>query len=232
VVQLSGPDANRRPTLVAYPGADRFGDPLPPARVRERAREEPLRVLFVGSVTPRKRLVPLIEGLARVSAPWELTVVGDTTVAPAYVRRVRDRVDALSIHDRVTFAGRVTDADLRGAFERHHLLAVPSAYEGFGIVYVEGMGFGLPAIASNAGGAPETVRDRYNGRLVAPGDASAITDVIAPLARDRDRLADMGCAALETYHAHPTWDDTGRRVRTFLRAVADGAGADSATGDD
>jgi glycosyltransferase involved in cell wall biosynthesis len=212
--------ARSPPAIVAYPGADRFGDPVAPERVRERATEGPLRVLFVGAVTPRKQVLTLVEGLSRATVDWELTLVGDLSVAPEYVRRVRDRIDELSAADRVEVAGRLDDEALRAAFERHHLLAVPSAYEGFGIVYVEGMGFGLPAVASAAGGAPEVVRDRVNGRLVPPEDASAITDVVSPLARDRDRLARMGLAALETYHEHPTWAATADRVRGFLRSIA------------
>lgn len=213
-------DVGGAPAIVAYPGADRFGDPVSPERVRQRAVEGSLRVLFVGAVTPRKQVLTLVEGLSRVTADWELTLVGDLTVAPEYVSRVRDRIADLSAADRIEVAGRLDDEALRAAFERHHLLAVPSAYEGFGIVYVEGMGFGLPAVASAAGGAPEVVRDRVNGRLVPPDDASAITDVVSPLARDRDRLARMGLAALETYHDHPTWAATADRVRGFLHSIA------------
>jgi glycosyltransferase involved in cell wall biosynthesis len=212
------------PTVVAHPGGDRLGDPIDRERIRERADDGPLRVLFVGSVTPRKRVDTLIDGLARVTEPWELTVVGDASVAPGYVDRVRERVASLDVDDRVTFAGRVDDDDLASAFRRHHLLTVPSSYEGFGIVYVEAMRFGLPVVASAQGGGREVVEPRTNGRLVEPGDASAITDVVSPLCRDRDRLAAMGLAARETALAHPTWDETAERVRGFLADVVDDRG--------
>lgn len=44
-------------------------------------------------------------------------------------------------------------------FKNAHTLIVPSSYEGFGIVYLEGMSFGLPAIGTTAGAASELVQD-------------------------------------------------------------------------
>jgi glycosyltransferase involved in cell wall biosynthesis len=205
------------PTLVARPGGNRFGGPVPAEYVRARAHRGPLRLLFVGNVTRRKGLDTLVEGLARVRGDWELTVVGDLDVAPSYVAAVRARVADLGVADRVTFTGRLSDADLAAQYARSHLLAVPSAYEGYGIVYVEGMGFGLPAVASAAGGASEVVHDRHNGRLVPPRDPSAVCDVVSPLCRNRSRLAEMGLAARRSYVDHPSWDDTAARVRTFVR---------------
>lgn len=211
--------AGESPSVVARPAGDRFGPPVTERHVRERAREDPFRVLFVGSVTPRKRLDALVEGLARVRGDWRLTVVGDTEVDPGYVSRVRDRVSALGVASRVDLAGRVDDESLASAYRRSHLLAVPSEYEGFGTVYVEAMGFGVPPVASTAGGASEVVRDRENGRLVDPGDASAVTDIVAPLVRDRNRLVRLSLAARETYRQHPTWTETAGRVRAFLDEV-------------
>ena len=205
------------PSVVARPGGDRFGDAVPADYVRARAHRGPLRVLFVGNVTPRKGLDTLVEGLARVRGDWELTVVGDLEVDPAHAAAVRERAVDLGVADRVSFAGRLGDPDLAAQYARSHLLAVPSAYEGYGIVYVEGMGFGLPAVASTAGGASEVVHDRHNGRLVPPGDASAVCDVVSPLCRDRARLAEMGLSARRSSLEHPSWDDAAERVRTFVR---------------
>ena len=57
---------------------------------------------------------------------------------------------------------------------QHHLLAVPSSYEGFGIVYLEGMHFGLPAIAGTDGAAKEIITHGQNGFLVRPGNPQAL----------------------------------------------------------
>ena len=102
-----------------------------------------------------------------------------------------------------------------------HVLAVPSRYEGFGIAYLEGMCFGLPALASAAGGASELVTHRTDGWLVDPTDPSEIADALAPVCRKRDRLARMGVSAADRYRDHPTWDETAETIRTFLDDVSE-----------
>ncbi|WP_101297778.1 glycosyltransferase family 4 protein [Halegenticoccus soli] len=222
VAELADPD----PSVVAYPAGDRFaaisdevGEALDPDRIRERAHQGPLGVVFVGNVTRRKGVHTLVEGLERTRADWRLTVVGDLGVDREYVAEVWRQIGELGVGDRITLTGRLPDEALSELLADSHLLAMPSSYEGFGIAYVEAMGFGLPVLASTAGGARELVSHRENGVLVDPADPSEITDAVAPLCRNRDRLAEMGLAARETFLAHPTWAETGERVRKFLAGL-------------
>jgi glycosyltransferase involved in cell wall biosynthesis len=207
------------PGVVAPPAGDRFDPEITNGEIRERAHEGPLRLLFVGNVTRRKGLDALVGGLATVDGDWRLTVVGDTTVDPEYVDRVRRQVRAEGVEDRVTVAGRLPDDELAAALREHHLLAVPSRYEGYGIVYLEGMSFGLPALASRAGGAAEFVDDDC-GFLVDPGDRAAVASHVAALLADRDRLAETGVAARRRYEAHPSWEASAARARELLLSVA------------
>ncbi|SFL12258.1 Glycosyltransferase involved in cell wall bisynthesis [Halogranum rubrum] len=216
VAALTDPD----PGVVAYPAGDRFGRTLTPDEIRDRARERPLRIVALGNVTPRKGLHTLIEGLERIRADWQLSVVGDDETNPAYTRFLRQRIETLGVAGSVTLTGRLPDDELADVLARSHLLAMPSTYEGFGIAYLEGMAFGLPAVATTSGGAAELVSDRVNGLLVDPDDASALTDAVAPLCRNRERLVAMSLAALERYHAHPTWAETTEVVRGFLRTLS------------
>lgn len=221
VVDLAGPETTAE-SVVAYPAGSRFGDPLSTAAIAERATEEPFRVVFLGNVTPRKGLGTLVEGLARLHCDWELTVVGSLSADESYAASVARRVGNLGLSERVTMTGRVDDDRLRAELRRGHVLAMPSAYEGFGIAYLEGMCFGLPALASAAGGASELVTHRTDGWLVDPTDPSEIADALAPVCRKRDRLARMGVAAAERYREHPTWDETAETIRAFLGEVGVG----------
>ena len=204
--------------VIAPPAGDRLGTGPPSSG--DRLRRDPFRVVAVCNVTPRKGMTTLIEGLSRIDAAWELHVVGDTTVDPEHVTEARALARKRGVEDAVTFLGRVDDDRLRDELRAAHVLAVPSRYEPFGIVYLEGMAFGLPAIASAHGGADDVV-DGTNGMLVPPNDPSAVTDAIAPLIRDRDRLERASRAARETFRRHPTWRDTCERIRRFIRDVAE-----------
>ena len=216
VVTELGVDGDR--TVVAPPAGDRFGASLDDRLIAERASTQPLRLLFVGNITPRKGLDTLIDGVAAADADAELTVVG-RPVDEGYVSRCRDRVADHGLDGRVTFTGGIDDDALAAAFREHHVLAVPSRYEGYGIVYLEGMGFGLPAIATTAGGATDIVTDGETGFLVDPGDSEAVADAIATLAADRQRLAKMGQAARTRYDQQPGWKATAESVRMLLKSV-------------
>ncbi len=212
------------PTLVAPPAGRREGAAVSPTAVDRRARATPFRLVFVGNVVDRKNLPTLLEALARVdrACEWDATVVGDTNADPAAARVARARAAALQIDDRISFAGRVDDATLESILERTHVLAVPSTYEGFGMVYLEAMEYGVVPIASAVGGASEFVDDGHNGFVVDPDDVDRITSVLETLVTDRDRLSAIGRRALETADAHPTWGETTDSVRAFLQTRLEG----------
>ena len=179
----------------------------------------PLRVLFVGSLIPRKELHTLIAALARLSgASWKLDVVGGFVDKP-YVQEIKLQIEREGLSERISLLGVVTGEALRDYYQKSHLLAVPSSYEGFGIVYLEGMGFGLPSIASTAGAAHEIVTHDQDGFLVRPGDASAIAEYIEDLNRDREKMFRMGLNALERYRRHPTWDESTSKIAEFLQSM-------------
>ncbi|MDQ2049116.1 glycosyltransferase family 4 protein [Natronolimnohabitans sp. A-GB9] len=208
------------PTLVAPPGGRHEDAALSAPTVDARARSTPFRLVYVGTVVPRKQLTTLLEALCRADGAiddWRLTVVGDLDADPAYVRRARALADERGLDDRVAFRGRLETAALESLLERSHVLAVPSRYESFGMVYLEAMEYGVVPIAGHVGGASEFVADGRNGAVVDSTDPAALAARLETLAADRDRLASLGTAALRTAAAHPAWEETLERVRTFCR---------------
>jgi glycosyltransferase involved in cell wall biosynthesis len=207
-------------TIVAPPAGDKFDPEIGAGEIAARAVDGPLRLVFVGNVVPRKGLSTLVAALTDVEADCELAVVG-RPVDRRYLRRVRRRADAAGLDDRVRFAGELPDDELAAVLRRSHALAVPSEYEGLGIVYLEAASFGLPSIATTAGGAGEVVTEGETGFLVDPGDRAAIAQAVETLATDRDRLAEMGRVARGRYEQRSDWSETVDRVRGFLREVAE-----------
>lgn len=207
-----------RPSVVASPGRGRPERQVDTEDVQSRAlRAGPLKLIFLGNIIPRKGLLTLLNALARIMGlDWQLEVIGDLTVDPAHVRRIRRAIRERGLDPRVTLVGRVHPASLAARLEQGHLMVVPATYEGFGIAYLDGMSYGLPAVATTAGGASEIVRHGHNGLLVAPNDTDGLARGLAGLINDRHALAEMGMAALETYRGHPSWSDSAELVRRFL----------------
>ncbi len=207
--------------VVAFPGRDGVNPGITwEAMERRAAKGGPLRVLFVGSLIPRKELHTLLAALGRLpSDSWRLDVVGSPAADPAYAKSVRAQIGKLGIEEQVRLLGPLTGRELEVCYARSHLLAVPSSYEGFGIVYLEAMGFGVPALASTAGAAHEIITHGRNGFLVRPGHAEAIATHIEELIDDREKLGRMGLAALERYSSHPTWAEAAAGIRSFIEEI-------------
>ena len=208
------------PSIVASPGRDLVAPAFTPDQVKARSFESgPLRVLFVGSLIRRKELHTLIAGLASLpEKSWKLDVVGGFVDMP-YVREIKRQIERERLSERISLLGVVTGEALRDYYQKSHLVAAPSSYEGFGIVYMEGMGYGLPAIASTAGAAHEIVTHGQNGFLVHPGDAAPIAEHIEDLDRDREKLFRMGLNSLDRYRQHPTWDESTSKIAEFLQSM-------------
>ena len=116
--------------------------------------------------------------------------------------------------------GTVSDEELAVLLRQHHLLAVPSSYEGFGIVYLEARRFGLPVIAGDAGGVREIVSHGVDGFLVPPGEAAPLARGLSSLLSNRDLLVQMSLAALAAAACQPTWEGGAAAVREFLLGFA------------
>jgi len=208
-----------RPAVVAYPAADHLNAQIEDEEIVRRARRAgPLVLLFVGNLIPRKGLHTLLEALARLPQnAFKLDVAGSLSVDPAYAAAIQRRITALDLDASVHLHGALSGAALVELYRRAHALALPSSYEGFGIVYLEAMGFGLPCIATTAGAAGEVIADDQTGWLIPPEDASALAGRLQRLAGDSGLLERMSLAARQRYLAHPTWEQTADKVKDFLR---------------
>ncbi len=211
-----------RPHVVAYPAGDRLNPEIYDSDIATRARQnEVFKIVFLGSVISRKNLHTLLNALALIQENWSLNVIGNLDVEPAYVKRIQEQVVQLSLGEKVSFAGALNDGPLKAALKESHLLALPSSYEGFGIAYLEGMGYGLPAIGSTDGAAHEIITHGEDGFLVGPNDVEMLSAHIRELMSDRKKLLRMSFAARERYLAHPTWRDNARKTREFLARLRD-----------
>ena len=208
----------KRPYVVARPAADHVQATISEEEIRVRARRVgPLRLLFVGNVIPRKGLHTLLAALARLPGDtWRLSIAGDIAADPPYAHQLQRYARQEGLARNVTWHGRLLDSELWQQYAGSDLLVVPSSYEGFGIVYLEGMAFGLPAIATWQGAARELISNGENGFLVSAADVDELAQLLVHLYVERDLLEQMSLGALERFKTFPDWTDTMASVRRFL----------------
>lgn len=168
------------------------------------------RILFVGRVTGEKQIDVLLQAAAVLSpslrANVEIVGGGDQK------RNLEHLADTLGIRDRVTFTGYVTDEELRAAYSRATVFAMPSVAELQSIATMEAMASGLPIVAANAMALPHLVHDQRNGYLFKPGDAQDLADKLRTvLTASPDDLESLKRESLKLIAAH----DIKRTLNTF-----------------
>ena len=144
---------------VAPPGVDR-PDPAPGSR-----RTGAPRILAVGSLTPTKDQLTLIAALARVAdLDWSARLVGSDTLDSGYARQIRAELSSAGLDDRVSVVGALVGRQLAAEWSAADLLVHPSRSETYGIVVLEALARGIPAIVSAGTGAVEPLMRRKYAR--------------------------------------------------------------------
>jgi phosphatidylinositol alpha-1,6-mannosyltransferase len=92
--------------------------------------------------------------------------------------------------------------------------------EGLGIVFLEASACGVPVVAGNSGGAPETVRDGETGFVVDGRSVPAITDAIVQILSDPVRAAAMGEAGRTWVTDNWRWDHQAARFAELVSGSA------------
>ncbi len=102
-----------------------------------------------------------------------------------------------NLSDTISFVGE--QPDLVPLYKEAHILVHPSLVEAFPRILVEAANFSLPAVTTDAGGAPEAVIDGHTGFVVPAGDAFAMADRVLRLARDEALYQRLSTNAFRRY---------------------------------
>ncbi|NYH50902.1 phosphatidylinositol alpha-1,6-mannosyltransferase [Nocardiopsis arvandica] len=215
------PDAAARMRQLA-PGVDidhfRPGSGGEEVRERHGLGDRPV-VVCVSRLVPRKGQDTLIRAWPRILADVPdaaLLIVGDGP------QRQRLRSAARGM-DSVVFTGPVPTRDLPSHYCAGDVFAMPCRTrrggleaEGLGMVYLEAAACGLPVVAGDSGGAPDTVLDGRTGLVVDGSLPGPTARALIRLLKDPDRAAQMGARGREWVRRRWTWDHTAQRLDALL----------------
>jgi len=107
---------------------------------------------------------------------------------------------------RLCFPGWLDSEAMTAWYEAADVLVVPSWYEPFGMVVLEGMLHGLAVAASDIGGPREILEHEHTGLLIPPRDVPALADALCKLADSKKLRTRLGRAAAERVRHHWSYD--------------------------
>jgi phosphatidyl-myo-inositol dimannoside synthase len=180
-------------------------------------------VVCVSRLVPRKGQDMLIRALPvlRERVPGAaLVIVGG---GPDRNRLHGLAADA-GVTDHVVFTDGVPADELPAHYAMADVFAMPCRtrgagldVEGLGIVFLEASATGIPVVAGNSGGAPETVLEGQTGHVIDGRDAEQLVDTLSLLLAHPDRAAKMGRRGREWVTEHWRWDTIAARAADLLR---------------
>jgi len=153
-------------------------------RKRLDIKENEKVVLTIGRLEKIKGFQYLIKAL-----PSIIKEVGSTKLVIAgpdfnYGAKLKKLAEETNVQDNVIFYGSINGKEKFEAFSAANIVAVPSLYEGFGMLLLEAMAAGKPLVATNTGAAPEIIQNGKNGILANLGDVEDLAGKIIKLLSD------------------------------------------------
>lgn len=139
-------------------------------------------------------LIRAMPELLKSHAKLNLVLLGRGDDLP----RLKSIAIELKISQSVRFLEGISDQQLAACYKNAEIFALPSTGEGFGIVFLEAMAFGLPVVGANAGGVTDIVQNNKNGLLVPPKSPDALSEALATLLSDPSLRTNLGLNAKET----------------------------------
>jgi glycogen synthase len=183
--------------------------------------ESPL-VLYAGRFVARKGIGDLLEAIPQVldRAPTTRFVLIGGYGAGGEITRdwLPNALDPY--HSQVTFTGWLSPIAVAQWYCTADILVVPSWYEPFGMVILEGMLYGLPIATSAIGGPAEILENGRTGLFFPPKDVGALAGAIVTLVATPSLRRRIGVAAAEEVRRSWLWPSIAEKMRIVYREAA------------
>ena len=172
---------------------------------RER-RSEPVRMLVVSRLEPRKNVSAAIRAVAELTkGTCVLDIAGDGSE-----RRELERLaNELGVDDRIHLLGRVGAESLPELYRGSAIFLTTSSSEGFGLSLLEAMSAGCCCVASDLPTHRALIQQGVNGMIYS--NREELVSLIKQLCASPDRADRIGAAARTVAIQH-SWDKVADRV--------------------
>ena len=160
-------------------------------------------VLTVGALKPRKGYhisIPAFKIIAREFPDLKYVIIGHQSMA-SYYDELKNLVAKLDLKDRIIFLEKISDDDLLKYYNSAELFVMTSttdtsAFEGFGMVYLEAGACETPVVGANNTGAEAAISNNINGFLVSH-EPIDIANAMRKILLDKDLAKTLGANGIK-----------------------------------
>jgi len=175
-------------------------------------------VLFTGRLTPQKGVEYLVHAVPLIlqrDPEAKIVVVGEGWLRDGLENLVR----SIGCQNKVLFTGFLPERDLEEIMVSADVLVMPSVYEPFGIVALEGMAAGVPVVASRTGGLAEVINHGQTGILVYPRNPESIAWGINQVLSDQSYAQQLIKNAKDKLRNVYSWDAVAEKTIMLYEEV-------------
>jgi glycosyltransferase involved in cell wall biosynthesis len=170
-------------------------------------------ILFVGRLSPVKRLDMLLRAVAKVKKKVpdvKLRIIGRDWGVKNHLIELANR---LNIKDNVEFKGEITFENLIDQYNRVKAFVLTSKYEALGVTIMEAIGCGTPVVVTRVGGTPDVVCNA--GILCDENEESVAKGIIEVLTNEEkyDKLRENTKIRRKGFD----WDDIAKKVKSVYK---------------
>ena len=169
--------------------------------------DETFRICYTKMLLPVYGPDVLLRAFARAiqSVPeMELSIAGQGAMEAELKQLAKD----MGIAKRVSFMGQIPYSEIYPFIEKHHLMAMPSRMESFGVAALDAGACARPVIASDIGGVPGIVINNETGFLIPVGDIDRLAEGIIKLAQNRSLGQKIGLNAYHHVAGNFSWESS------------------------
>ena len=181
-----------------------------------------LKLLYVGGITEVKGVNVLIETcgiLKEKKINFTLQLIGSGNLES----QLQHRINQLGLSHHVHFLGKLPRKALGRIYKAADIVCVPSLNDSLPTVVLESLVSGTPVIGSNVCGIPYMVETGKNGVLVSPGDATAISEIIEDLYKDKKKLQYLKINSRPSVLPKFSWKVIGEEIQSQIQKSIDNA---------
>jgi glycosyltransferase involved in cell wall biosynthesis len=166
-----------------------------------------LKVIFAGQLNQRKGLSYLLEAVSGLEKEVELCMIGPASGSMR--KKLREEYPSVQVSHPLP------RPQLLEAMRAADVLVLPSLAEGFGLVALEAMSVGTPAIVSDRTFGADVISHGYDGWVIEAASAAPLRSLLLRLSKDRAHLASVAEKSQRTSQAR-SWVAYTASVRQFL----------------